>query len=51
MPINQSAGMSVNRLSLTPNPDVRYQYITMQGDGTMHVIIESLDFIDRPGKG
>ena len=35
------------RLSLTPNGNVRYQLKTPYRDGTTHVIFEALDFIAR----
>ena len=35
------------RLSLTPNGNVRYQLKTPYRDGTTHVIFEPLDFIAR----
>jgi hypothetical protein len=39
--------VSENRLSLTPNGNVRYQLKTPYRDGTTHVIFEPLDFIAR----
>ena len=39
--------ISENRLSLTPNGNVRYQLKTPYRDGTTHVIFEPLDFIAR----
>ncbi len=39
--------VSEQRLSLTPNGDVRYQLKTPHRDGTTHVIFEPLDFIAR----
>jgi hypothetical protein len=39
--------VSEQRLSLTPNGNVRYQLKTPYRDGTTHVIFEPLDFIAR----
>jgi hypothetical protein len=39
--------VSEQRLSLTPNGNVRYQLKTPHRDGTTHVIFEPLDFIAR----
>jgi hypothetical protein len=39
--------ISEQRLSLTPNGNVRYQLKTPYRDGTTHVIFEPLDFIAR----
>jgi hypothetical protein len=39
--------VSEQRLSLTPNGNVRYQLKTPYRDGTTHVIFEPLDFIPR----
>lgn len=47
MPVHQSAGHAEQRLSLTPNGNVRYQLKTPYRDGTTHVIFEPLDFIAR----
>lgn len=39
--------VSENRLSLTPNGNIRYQLKTPYRDGATHVIFEPLDFIAR----
>ena len=39
--------VSEQRLSLTPNGNVRYQLKTPYRDGTTHVIFQPLDFIAR----
>ncbi len=39
--------VSEQRLSLTPNGNIRYQLKTPYKDGTTHVIFEPLDFIAR----
>ena len=39
--------VSEQRLSLTPNGNVRYQMKTPYRDGTTHAIFEPLDFITR----
>jgi hypothetical protein len=39
--------VSENRLSLTPNGNIRYQLKTPYRDGTTHVIFEPLDFIAK----
>jgi hypothetical protein len=39
--------IAAQRLSLTPNGNVRYQLKTPYRDGTTHVIFEPLDFIAR----
>ena len=39
--------VSEQRLSLTPNGNIRYQPKTPYRDGTTHVIFEPLDFIAR----
>jgi hypothetical protein len=48
--------VSEQRLSLTPNGNVRYKLKTPYRDGTTHVIFETLDFMARqlrwcPGPG
>jgi hypothetical protein len=40
--------VSKQRLSVTPNGNVRYRLKTPYRDGTTHVIFEPLDFIARP---
>jgi hypothetical protein len=46
--LHQPAGpISEQRLSLTPNGNVRYQLKTPDRDGTTHVIFEPLDFFAR----
>lgn len=48
MPLHQpSPAVSEQRLSLTPNGNVRYQLKTPYHDGATHVIFEPLDFMAR----
>lgn len=44
---SEEGALSEQRLSLTPNGNVRYQLKTPYRDGTTHVIFEPLDFIAR----